>query len=35
MYSRGLPILFGNVLVEGLGYEGRTLQSGWIVTARK
>ena len=35
MYSRGLPIVFKNTFVEGDGFEGRPLQSGWIVTAGK
>lgn len=35
LYSRGLPIVFNNYVVEALGYEGRSLQSGWIVTTRK
>jgi murein DD-endopeptidase MepM/ murein hydrolase activator NlpD len=35
MYSRGVPITFKNTTVEGLGFEGRPLQTGWIVTARK
>jgi len=35
MYSRGVPITFKNTTVEGLGFEGRPLQSGWIVTTRK
>jgi murein DD-endopeptidase MepM/ murein hydrolase activator NlpD len=35
MYSRGIPIVFKNSVVEGLGFEGRPLQSGWIVTAAK
>lgn len=34
MYSRGLPIVFRNVVVEGFEYEGRPLQSGWIVTTK-
>lgn len=34
LYSRGLPILFTNVIVEGLEYEGRLLQTGWIVTTK-
>lgn len=34
MYSRGIPIVFKNTVVEGLGFEGRPLQTGWIVTAR-
>jgi hypothetical protein len=34
MYSRGIPIVFKNTTVEGLGLEGRPLQTGWIVTAR-
>jgi murein DD-endopeptidase MepM/ murein hydrolase activator NlpD len=35
MYSRGIPIVFKNTAVEGLGFEGRPLQAGWIVTTRK
>jgi murein DD-endopeptidase MepM/ murein hydrolase activator NlpD len=35
MYSRGVPITFKNTTVEGLGFEGRPLQTGWIVTTRK
>jgi murein DD-endopeptidase MepM/ murein hydrolase activator NlpD len=35
MYSRGVPIVFKNTTVEGLGFEGRPLQTGWIVTARR
>jgi murein DD-endopeptidase MepM/ murein hydrolase activator NlpD len=35
LYSRGLPILFSNVVVEGLEYEGRFLQTGWIVTTKE
>jgi murein DD-endopeptidase MepM/ murein hydrolase activator NlpD len=31
--SRALPVRFRNVVVEMLGYKGRQLQSGWIVTA--
>ncbi|HKI01226.1 MAG TPA: M23 family metallopeptidase [Thermoanaerobaculia bacterium] len=34
MYSRGIPIVFKDLVVEGLGYEGRPLQSGWVVTAK-
>lgn len=34
LYSRGLPILFRNVTVEGFEYEDRLLQTGWIVTAK-
>lgn len=34
MYSRGLPVVFRNVVVEGFGWEDRPLQSGWIVTTR-
>jgi murein DD-endopeptidase MepM/ murein hydrolase activator NlpD len=34
LYSRGLPILFSNVVVEGFEYEGRLLQTGWIVTTK-
>jgi murein DD-endopeptidase MepM/ murein hydrolase activator NlpD len=33
MVSRGIPIVFKNTSVEGLGFEGRPLQTGWIVTA--
>lgn len=32
LYSRGLPIVFRNTVIEGLGFEGRPLQTGWIVT---
>jgi murein DD-endopeptidase MepM/ murein hydrolase activator NlpD len=35
MYSRGVPITFKNTTAEGLGFEGRPLQTGWIVTTRK
>lgn len=35
LYSRGLPILFSNVVAEGLEYEGRLLQTGWIVTTKE
>lgn len=35
MYSRGVPVVFRNAFAEGLGYEGRALQSGWVVTTRK
>ena len=35
MYSRGVPITFKDTTVEGLGFEGRPLQTGWIVTAKK
>jgi len=35
MYSRGLPIVFKNTSVEGDGFEGRPLQTGWIVTTGK
>jgi murein DD-endopeptidase MepM/ murein hydrolase activator NlpD len=31
--SRALPVRFRNAFVEMLGYQGRQLQSGWIVTA--
>jgi hypothetical protein len=35
LYSRGLPIVFQNVSVEGLDIEGpRPLQTGWIVTTK-
>ena len=33
LYSRGIPITFKNTSAEGLGFEGRPLQTGWIVTA--
>jgi murein DD-endopeptidase MepM/ murein hydrolase activator NlpD len=33
-YSRSIPVVFGNVYVEILGYENVPLQSGWIVTAK-
>jgi murein DD-endopeptidase MepM/ murein hydrolase activator NlpD len=33
LYSRGLPVVFRNTVVEGLGFEARPLQTGWIVTA--
>lgn len=32
--SRALPVRFRNAVVEMLGYKGRHLQSGWIVTAQ-
>ena len=32
LYSRGLPVVFRNTVIEGLGFEGRPLQTGWIVT---
>jgi murein DD-endopeptidase MepM/ murein hydrolase activator NlpD len=35
MYSRGIPIVFKNTVVEAQGFEGRPLQAGWIVTAKK
>lgn len=34
LYSRGLPIVFKNTSVEGLGLDGRPLQSGWIVNTK-
>jgi hypothetical protein len=35
MYSRGLPIVFSNTTIEALDeFEGRQLQTGWIVTTR-
>jgi murein DD-endopeptidase MepM/ murein hydrolase activator NlpD len=34
MYSRGIPIVFKNTVVEALGFEGRPLQAGWIVTTK-
>lgn len=34
LYSRSIPINFKDIFVEGLGYEGRPLQSGWVVTAK-
>jgi len=33
LYSRGVPILFKTLAVEGLDLVGRPLQTGWIVTA--
>jgi len=35
MYSRGVPIVFKSLVVEGLGLVGRPLQTGWIVTRGK
>ncbi len=35
LYSRGIPVVFRNTYVEGFGYQGRPLQSGWIVTTRQ
>lgn len=35
MTSRGLPIVFSNVTVEGWEYENVPLQTGWIVTTKK
>jgi len=35
MYSRGIPIVFKDLPVEGLDLVGRPLQTGWIVTSRK
>jgi murein DD-endopeptidase MepM/ murein hydrolase activator NlpD len=35
MYSRGIPIVFKDLPVEGLDLVGRPLQTGWIVTNRK
>jgi murein DD-endopeptidase MepM/ murein hydrolase activator NlpD len=32
LYSRGLPVVFRNTVIEGLGFENRPLQTGWIVT---
>lgn len=34
LHSRALPVRFENAEVEMLGYKGRNLQSGWIVTAQ-
>ena len=34
MYSRGLPIVFADTWVEGLGLDGRPLQTGWIVNTK-
>ena len=34
LYSRGLPIVFKNTSVEGLGLDGRPLQTGWIVNTK-
>jgi murein DD-endopeptidase MepM/ murein hydrolase activator NlpD len=35
MYSRGIPIVFKDLVVEALDLVGRPLQTGWIVTSRK
>jgi len=35
LYSRGVPILFKTLAVEGLDLVGRPLQTGWIVTTGK
>ncbi|HKH48163.1 MAG TPA: M23 family metallopeptidase [Thermoanaerobaculia bacterium] len=35
MTSRGLPIVFSNVTVEGWEYENVPLQTGWIVTTKQ
>jgi murein DD-endopeptidase MepM/ murein hydrolase activator NlpD len=35
MTSRGLPIVFSNVTIEGWEYENVPLQTGWIVTTKK
>ena len=35
LYSRGIPIVFKGLAVEGLDLVGRPLQTGWIVTAGK
>lgn len=32
LYSRGIPIVFKGLAVEGLDLVGRPLQTGWIVT---
>lgn len=32
LYSRGLPVVFRNTVIEGLGFENRPLQTGWIAT---
>ncbi|MCI0614233.1 M23 family metallopeptidase, partial [bacterium] len=32
--SRALPVRFRNTVVEMLGFKGRHLQSGWIVTTQ-
>lgn len=34
LYSRGLPIVFKNTAIEGMGLEGRPLQTGWIVNTQ-
>ena len=34
LYSRSVPIVFKDLFVEGLAYEGRPLQSGWVVTTK-
>ncbi|HSS76483.1 MAG TPA: M23 family metallopeptidase [Thermoanaerobaculia bacterium] len=35
LYSRGVPILFKTLAVEGLDLVGRPLQTGWIVSTGK
>jgi len=35
MYSRGIPIVFKDLVVEALDLVGRPLQTGWIVTNGK
>ncbi|HSF38642.1 MAG TPA: M23 family metallopeptidase, partial [Thermoanaerobaculia bacterium] len=34
LYSRGLPIVFKNTAIEGMGLDGRPLQTGWIVNTQ-
>ena len=34
MYSRAIPVKFSNLEVEGLGFEDRYLQTGWIVRTK-
>lgn len=34
LYSRGLPIVFKNTTADGLGFEGRPLQAGWVVVTK-
>ena len=35
MASRGLPVVFSNVTIEGWEYENVPLQTGWIVTTTR
>jgi murein DD-endopeptidase MepM/ murein hydrolase activator NlpD len=34
LYSRGLPVVFKNNVVDSFGYEGRPLQTGWVVITK-